>query len=74
MGMTIGPARENDGVRGVTAPTRTLALQLLQFCATNTINDNAGLDTKLRALTQTALNQVVITLIEGLCDVGPPHG
>lgn len=67
------PAVVTDGVRRVVAPNQTLANRLLTFCQTQTINDNAGLDTKLQGMAQAALNQVLITLIEGLCDVGPPN-
>lgn len=63
----------SDGTRSVQAPTGALATKALTVCQNNSITTNAGLDTFLNSLTTVAqLRTVVIALIEGLIDVGPP--
>jgi hypothetical protein len=67
------PARLSDGSRSVSAPTASLANRLMTFCQNNSVTDNAGLSTVLNGLTQANMNQVLIALVLGLTDVGPPN-
>lgn len=63
----------SDGTRQVTAATGQMAQRALTFCQNNTVNDNTAFDTKLAALTQVQLNQLLILLVECLIDVRAPN-